>query len=886
MANYSISFKIDDFLPKIKSISYNNYMCLLLYEDFQIRMPLSGNEYNKCEHILRKVKSDLYYKITIFDNKAKTIIGVNDFIIPYKLLHKINSNESYIYKKEIKFIISNKAKMHFLDSQNNDGKIILYLSSKIFKKQKNGKNIKKTDKLNNKFLSPAITERASFIQKINRNLIKAKFVISKNKVNKNKERYFSSESNKLISTNDLSGNIFNTYSNIDENENNNTNNYINNISSINNIINQNYYCFNTTTSEKEEFKNNKNNIYNIYNLDIDKKKYNHKKNINQGNELFGIRNILKKRFQLSKANSFNKEENKYSLRNHKKNIPYKNIIIKSKTRHSFNAHLKTKNGFVPYSDDESNSLKIHKNKIIKSKNEERNYNSCESYSNKPYLKTETRKIKMKSIIGSFIQENIEYKNRNRNRNKFMPLSKDKKDKYLDTKNKFITENLLNKACLTHKLSMIQNLKENKSQKKIKQKRNNINKIKNASLSKIYINKSNKLKDKKENHNKNTDKNCIINNNIKIKVRRKNKNKNNNKANIENYKSNQIELYKNEIKICQYFILNNKNIKSINIKLKEKHKKLIQTKEIFFTLLKKSNRLKENKSYLHINNFILNTIKNNFNKKIKINLINVKNKEFEIYKKIFDFFICENEINKYLENEKNIEEKLFKLQLSIIKNLIKHYGNISQIYINDISKKEKLKNILYKNNIVEKERDNKNNFIDLVTLNKINTSVKNIIKSTFNKDVKYSFNIIKEVQEEKESEKNSNIYNKVSSISNLMNDINDISDEILFIDKKESDINEGNVKYNKNKNTISSINYYRNDYSNSLLDNSSKKKEYNNEKNIKKNIRKELIGIGINKKKFKGKDLNLDEFGIDYYDNNKIRRKENIFKIGFFTKKSE
>jgi hypothetical protein len=69
---------------------------------------------------------------------------------------------------------------------------------------------------------------------------------------------------------------------------------------------------------------------------------------------------------------------------------------------------------------------------------------------------------MKSIINSFIQKNIEYKNRNRN--KFMSLSKEKKDKYLDTKKKFITENLMNKACLTHKLSMTQNLKENKTQR--------------------------------------------------------------------------------------------------------------------------------------------------------------------------------------------------------------------------------------------------------------------------------------------------------------------------------------------------------------------------------------------------------------------------------------
>ena len=304
------------------------------------------------------------------------------------------------------------------------------------------------------------------------------------------------------------------------------------------------------------------------------------------------------------------------------------------------------------------------------------------------------------------------------------------------------------------------------------------------------------------------------------------------------------------------------------------------KELFFSLLKASNRLDEKKSFLFINKFILYNIKNNITKKIKQPLKQIKHKEYKIYQKIFNFNDFQNEIIKYKNNEQLLEEKIFKLQLCIIKNLIKHYGNISQIFTDDIYKKAKLKNILIKNNIIEKE--NKNNFIDLVSLSKINSSVKKIIKSTFNNDVNYKFNIIQEVQDEKESEKNSNIINKTNNISSINND--DISDEILFIDKKESDYNEDIINCNniKTKNISNSINNFKNDYSNSIRENSNIKKE--DKKNIRKNIRKELIGI--NKKRFKGKDLNFEEFGFDYFENKKIQKKENIFKIGFFSKKKK
>ena len=894
MINYSVEFKIEDYKPKIDTISYSNFICLLIYKGFQLRMSLTDNKYNNQKHILKNIKSDLYYKITLFDDKTKTLIGINDFIIPYKLLYKINSNNYSIFKKEIKFIISNKTKMQLFNSVNNLGKMSIYLTAKISKQHKYRKNSKKYEKINNKCLSPAITERASFIQKINKNLIKAKVDINKNKIYKNKDRYFSTDSNKLISTNDLSGNQFNTYSNIDDCE-NNTNNYINNISTINNIYNQNYFFFNTT-SGKEELKNNKNNINIIYNEDNNKKKSKHKYQITEGNEILGIRNKLNKRLKISKTYNNKKEEKKYSVRNFKKNIPYKYIIIKSKTRNSFNSYLKTKNRYTPASEDESTSQKIYKNKMLKSINDVKNNNLCESYSNKNYLKTEikTKTKKIKTIISSFINKDIQ----SNNKNKFISLSKDKNDKNLNNNKKFHTENFSNKVLLFDKLniSKSKSLKEKKIKKKIKKMRvitdDNIN-IKLSSLSKTNINKvnTNKSNSKSKNNNNNKHNKEVIDNSTKIKVKRKVKNKNDNiiNINVNNYENEQIELKKKEIKFFQYFILNNKNIKSINLKLKENNKKLIQTKEIFFNLLKESNRLKEKKSSLYINKFILNNIKNNFNIKVKLPLLYIKKKEFSIYEKIFNFSFWENDINKYIENEKIIEEKIFKLQLSIIKNLVKHYGNISQIYINDFIKKERLKNILYKNNIIENEKENKNNFIDLVALNKINTSVKKIIKSTFNNNVKYNYNIIKEVQEEKESEKNSNLINKTSNISSLMNDINDISDEILFIDRRDIDMNEGNMIYNKNKNNnTSDINYFRNDYSNSIKDNSSKKNEYkyNNEKKIKKNIRKELIGLGagIEKKKFKGKMLNFDEFCFDY--DYKIPKKDNVFKIGFFNKKKD
>jgi hypothetical protein len=229
---------------------------------------------------------------------------------------------------------------------------------------------------------------------------------------------------------------------------------------------------------------------------------------------------------------------------------------------------------------------------------------------------------------------------------------------------------------------------------------------------------------------------------------------------------------------------------------------------------------------------------------------------------------------------------------MIKTMIEHYGNISQIYSDDIEKKERFKNFLTRNNIIETE--NKNHRIDLVSLNKINSSVKKIIKNTFNNDVYYQFNIIKEVQEEKESEKNSNCINNsqsqnISRSNNVSNSIYDLNDEILFIDKKESNYKEdlNNKKKRKlsrnNASDESGLKSKQSNSPNSIEENNSKSSEQNikvEDSYKKKNMRKELIGM--HKRKFKGKILNFDEIGINC-NSIKNSRKDNYLKITFFNK---
>jgi hypothetical protein len=307
------------------------------------------------------------------------------------------------------------------------------------------------------------------------------------------------------------------------------------------------------------------------------------------------------------------------------------------------------------------------------------------------------------------------------------------------------------------------------------KKNYIKKKNNISKSIKYISKVgiNKNYNKSISHSllQNKINNIVINKSFDNKKINKKMTVNKIMNNI-NYNVYQNKIKNFDIKIYEFFTLNNIKIKSYKSQIEKNIRYLAYYQDLFLSTLKKSNKLEEQKSTSLINNFILANIKNKMNEKIKYRILNTKKLEFKIYQKIFNVSYYDYDIYLYRENKKKIDEKIMNIELSMIKNIINQYGNISHIYGDDIDKKQQLKNIFIKNGIQEKEEKDKNNFINVLTLNKINCSIEKIIKNTFNNNIKYKFNIIKE--EDKESEK--------SNIS-----CNDIRDEIMFIDKEnESD----------------------------------------------------------------------------------------------------
>ena len=192
------------------------------------------------------------------------------------------------------------------------------------------------------------------------------------------------------------------------------------------------------------------------------------------------------------------------------------------------------------------------------------------------------------------------------------------------------------------------------------------------------------------------------------------------------------------------------------------------KSILYLNLEKYNHIKK-----EINSF--NKAKTNLNiKQIKINLNqNIKNKitkkqtlikktEYKLLLNIFNIFYIDFDIQKNKEDSiiNNItEEEKKKLLLSSAKASINSYGNISQIFGDDEDSKIRLKALLFRFNIKEKE-ENLNSFQvnePIVEMGNMNIGKLNIDK----------IKAIKEVDEEKEEDSEENNMTKEEKIDSLI-----------------------------------------------------------------------------------------------------------------------
>ena len=303
--------------------------------------------------------------------------------------------------------------------------------------------------------------------------------------------------------------------------------------------------------------------------------------------------------------------------------------------------------------------------------------------------------------------------------------------------------------------------------------------------------------------------------------------------LNNYLA-QEEVKNNCIKLIEFYSLLNLKLKKIYPKNSEIKQKLIIFKELLSSELKKRNLI-TNK--LNKNNYIYNlstNINETMNEKILSYFPKIKKLENSIYQQLFNVFNTQEELAKFSEFENYDKQTKIFLLLNLARNLVKKYGNISQIYTIknsvNIKKKKKLKKCLQNYLITEKDANDK----EYVNLENINRD----IQSRNEMSEENKFKVIKEVDEDKEEENDLDEENGIKEW-NEQDEIKELGDE-----NRDQIINDDDIIEENNNNNNNDNNFNNND-------NKSQNEEQLKEKNCLDNY------INIEDNCSSNKDKNLD-----------------------------
>ena len=262
-------------------------------------------------------------------------------------------------------------------------------------------------------------------------------------------------------------------------------------------------------------------------------------------------------------------------------------------------------------------------------------------------------------------------------------------------------------------------------------------------------------------------------------------------NNDDIDSVQNKVKNNILKLIEFFDLLNKKISLVAKKNKNCINRCLMYKEKLYNEKKVKNILVQKKFNAEFKNFMNLDNYGILNEKFLREIIKQKKSEFKIYQNIFNFFYYEYDILKYKEYEKskNLDDQVkIELLLIVFKNLLKCYGNISQIFLSNTQKKNVLKSCLKKYGLVEKtESDN-------ITPN---TNTNNL--SNKKNDLDNKFKAIKEEDEEKEEEIDDIDNFKILPIDNnhISYDLSDKDDENIS-NKKVNKVNKSDNKKSEKK----------------------------------------------------------------------------------------
>ena len=747
----SVTIAIKDYFPKDKNIPYDKFICIFNNNNFNSKIKLSNIQtQNFFKHKVECINSNIVYNLHLLDSTKNSLIGIYQLIINFDKIKNLNVNDILTQEETAKLIIDSKTKRKLFDKITNLGDIYLILSSEI---KILDKKVHVSDGRENKSLS----KRGSNLD--NNNLFLDFNLSPRNIKKKQIFKILKNEREALKELDDYS--IFNDNNNnnnhnitdfiMDENDNSFVpNDTLRKYKSLNNkkMNNQNNIIYNELYTKNQYFENSNTQMISpkLSNTNYNFKKEDSKKTFRKKKQLskkkVTILNLMeekmdpalysscttKERNTLELSSLFNGFKNTYANFNKMQvNHIKKNSFTSLNTHSSFKGRKKQKQIIS----DKNNSNFIDESDFLNNRKGYKNNNKIMVNMNKNNIiqKTISKNKVNKNCLNIFDTERyntehpkIDFKKLKNINNIF--LQTEGISKFPDIKKQILTDNDLRKLIIEKDNSIrenfqgtdyAKNLKRGTFSPKVSLK---LRFTDNTIISNdIYDKSSTRYSKEKISKRILTPKTEHIK---KVSFL-------NNEDNL--YTENE-ELRKKCFNLIEFYSLLTKKLKNICKNNIDYFKKVETMREKYHNLNKCKNKLIEMKNYNDSKKVKSHTHSHYEEEQLISSMLKIKIKENSIYHNIFGNF--NDDIN--LKNKMNIliSDKKEKL-LNLIRNIVKFYGNISQIYDKDKVKKTMLKNLLEKYEIKEK--------------NKTDLNYINYIHKGNNFDDK----IITEVDEDKENE---------------------------------------------------------------------------------------------------------------------------------------
>ena len=886
----SITITLKDYIPKDKYIPFENYLCIISHNNFNGKIHLSNlQNQNFIKHKIELCdESNIVYNLHMLDSLKSSLIGIYQIIINFDKIKNLNINDTLTQEESAKLIIDPKTKRKIFDKIMNMGDIYLNLSIeiKVLDKKyyssgnkinsnliRKGGNVENNEQVSEFNLTPETFKKKQVIKSMKSIKEASRRIDTISSLNENNMTDYIRDENDLTF---MQGSTIKKYKSLNKAKIIAQNNKFNELS-----INNNNQNFNNSCTVMMSPKNHSAKV----NLKNESRTKTNKRKKPAPMKKVTILNLMEQKMDSSIYKQ--KEDNLFELSTQPKN--FKNTSI------NFTRCLKNnykKNSFCSLNKKNQNSIK----KINVNHFDETDFFQKKNYQNinKIYVnlsgknkiektvsesknKLKNHKIKLDVFEMKRLNTEISKEEFKKNLSNYHQIDNSIKrltDRKKDTKNNIITDNDLRKL-IEEKGNLI---KEKFDNNYFTEKGRGTFSPK-LSL-RIKFNESIAICNEKSDINSLRFKERFKENiNNKILTPKGNQIRTVILSNEENLRSENEELRKKCFNLIDFYSLLTKKLK----KTCENNIEYIKKIEI---IKEKLNNLKKYKyKIIQIQNFndtkkIKNHVLTHYKEEQLLNkMINIKLKENSIYQNIFENVSDEQFLRdriKILFSQKK------EILVNLIKNIVKYYGNISQIYNNHRVKKNLLLNLFDKYEIKEKIK------IDLNYINYIH------------KDNNFKDKIITEVDEEKENEEEDN--EKIIKINNsiIKKEINNNNIIDLNIQNKENNKcfnnnNNNNITINNNTNNIEHepiIKNINNNNKNITINNNINNIEHekiikNNNNNNNKNKIQEIRIINVkkllNKKKLENKydeNLNnlirkilLEQFPRNYKTNGKFIHKE-------------